>query len=110
VVIVSDALPTVKGSAFDVDPPGFTTVTVAVPAEAIELAGTDAVSWVVLTNVVVRADPFHCTVDPTRKPDPLTVSVKAGPPAAAELGERLEREGVGAAAVTVKATGLLLPA
>jgi hypothetical protein len=35
------------------------------------------------------ADPFHCTVDPVRKPEPFTVMLKADPPAVAELGERV---------------------
>ena len=40
----------VKVRAFDVPPPGegFTTVTEAVPAVAMSLAGTEAVNWVLL--------------------------------------------------------------
>ena len=44
------------------------------------LAGTDAVSRAVLTNVVVRAIPFHCTTAPVAKPPPLTVSGNAESP------------------------------
>jgi len=39
-----------------------------------------------LISVVGRADPFHWTTAPAENPLPLTVRVKAGPPAVAELG------------------------
>jgi hypothetical protein len=51
----------------------------AVPAPAAVLAGTAAVNCVAETNVVVRAVPFHSTVEVERKPVPLTVSVNAAP-------------------------------
>src|SRR3984893_7581947 len=75
--------------AFDVPPPGgaFTTVTEAVPAAAMSAAEMEAVTLVLLENVVVRDDPFQSTTEPETKFDPLTVSVKAGPPAVALLGE-----------------------
>lgn len=38
------------------------------------------------TNVVVRFDPFHRTMDWELKLVPLTVNVKALPPAVAEVG------------------------
>ena len=41
-----------------------------------------------LTNVVARFEPFHWTVVLETKPDPVIVSVKAGPPAMADVGER----------------------
>ena len=44
-------------------------------------------SLVALTNVVVRAVPFHRTTEPETKPSPLTVSVNAGPPTAALFGD-----------------------
>ena len=65
-----------------------TTVTCAVPAPAMSAAGIAAVSWLALTNVVVRVLPFHRTVAPLTKFVPVTVKVNAGPPAGAELGER----------------------
>jgi hypothetical protein len=40
--------------------------------------------------VVANADPFHSTVDPFTNPDPFTVNINAAPPAAAEIGLRLE--------------------
>ena len=49
----------------DFPPPGggLSTVTRAVPAEAMSNAGMPAMSWVLLTHRVVRSDPFHCTVE-----------------------------------------------
>src|SRR5262249_32365328 len=66
---------------------GLATVMEAVPATVMSLAGIWAVTRVLLTNVVPRGDPFHCTTDPGTKPEPSIVSVKAGPPAIAALGE-----------------------
>src|SRR4030095_9495748 len=82
-----DAVLIVKVSALEVPPPGFTTVTCAVPAALMSPAGIAAVSWVALTNVVVRAAPFHCTTEPETKLLPFTVSVNARPPAVALFGE-----------------------
>jgi hypothetical protein len=72
-----------------VPPPGgaFTTVTEAVPAVWMSAAEMEAISLVLLTNVVVRADPFQFTTEPETKFEPFTVRVKAGPPAVALLGE-----------------------
>lgn len=103
VVIVSDVLPIVNDSAFDVDPPGFTTVQVTVPAEAIRLAGIVQVVWVALTKVHARATPLHCTVDPLTNPVPFTVSTYGGPPAVTEAGLRRDMLGVGALMVNVAA-------
>ena len=49
---------------------------------------------------MVRFDPFHLTVEFETKLEPLTVKVKAGPPAIVELGLSVFR--IGAVAVTVK--------
>ncbi len=67
----------------------------AVPAVAIRAAGTAAVSWLALTNVVDSPEPFHRTADPETNPLPLTVSVKGGPPAVALAGIRDVRTRVG---------------
>ena len=83
-------------------PSGFTTLTLAVPIEAVRLAGIDAVSCVALTNAVANAFPFHCRIDPDTNPEPTAVSVRADPPAAAELGLRLLNVSV---AVIVNGTG-----
>src|SRR2546428_113092 len=74
----------------DVPPsgPDRTTVTDAVPTAARSEAGMAAVSRAVLTKVVVRVAPFHCTVSPRRKLPPFTVSVRPAPPTAALEGER----------------------
>src|ERR1700681_3858745 len=75
----------VKLIAFETVPPA-ASVEAGVPAVAIRLAGTAALNCVALIIVVARGDPFHCTVEPERNPVPVTVSVKAGPPAVTELG------------------------
>src|SRR5436189_228988 len=63
---VGDELFTVNVCAAEVPPPGagVTTVTCGVPAAATSAAAMAAVSWVALTNVVVRVAPFHLTVLP----------------------------------------------
>ena len=73
-------------SAFDVAPHGLTTVIEAVPGLAMRVADTVAVSCAEETNVVVRAAPFQFTVEVETKFVPLTVNVKLGPPAAAQVG------------------------
>src|ERR1035438_10015656 len=83
--------PMVKASAFDVAPSP-ATVMLAVPAVAMSAAGTLAVNWDALTNVVASGAPFHCTLELAVKPAPVTVRVKAAPPGAAALGLRLARE------------------
>src|SRR5579863_10167830 len=95
--------------AFEVPPPGvgFITVTLAVPAVLIALAGTLAWSTVPLTNVVVSWPPFQLTFDFETKLPPLTVSVKEGPPAKPVFGESEPILGTGL--LTVKVRPLELP-
>jgi hypothetical protein len=57
-----------------------------------------------LTKVVARSDPFQRTTDAETKLPPFTVSVKAAPPAVAEVGLRLLMFGTGFAAVIVNVT------
>jgi hypothetical protein len=102
----------VKVCALEVPPPGvgLKTVTLVVPAEAISAARIEAASWVDETYVVVRAVPFHLTTDPEMKLVPLTVSVKAEPPAVAELGLRLVVVGTGlSGTLIVKLCALEVP-
>jgi len=101
--MVKAAEETVNVRAFDVLPPGFATVTLAVPVEAMSLAGIAAVNWEALTNVVVRFAPFHLTAELETKFVPSTVNVKAGPPAVKVLGFRLISTGAPAATARVKA-------
>lgn len=75
-----------NGSALEAVLPGFTTVTLALPAFVIRLAGTAAVNCVPFTKVVESGEPFHCTVAPEAKLEPLTVSVNVGPPAVVPFG------------------------
>jgi hypothetical protein len=96
----------VKVRAFDVPPPGegSTTVAEAVPDVVISLAEIAAVNCALLTKVVVRALPFHCTVEPGRKLVPVTVSENAAPPAVADAGKRFEMTGTGCSPVPAKLT------
>jgi hypothetical protein len=86
--------------ALEVPPPGagLNTVTWAVPAAAMSVAGIDAVNWVEEINVVARSAPFQRTTEFVTKLVPFTVNVNAAPPAVAELG----------ASPLVVGTGLLL--
>jgi hypothetical protein len=70
-------------------------VMLAVPAAAMSAAGIAAVTCVLLTNVVARFEPFHCTVELLRRLVPFTVSVKAPPPAIAEDGFKPDIDGTG---------------
>jgi hypothetical protein len=58
-------------------------------------AGTVAVSFEALTNVVVREDPFQFTVAPETNPVPVTVKVNDGPPGAVAAGTIGFRKGTG---------------
>jgi hypothetical protein len=98
--MVKTAAETVNVRAFDVLPPGFAIVTLAVPGKATSVAGIAAVSWELLTNVVVRFEPFHLTVELETKFVPLTVKANAGLPAAAALGLMLVS--IGAEAETTR--------
>ena len=51
--------------------------------------------------MVVRFEPFHLTLDVGTNPLPLTVKVKLAPPAVADVGLMLEREGTGLKTVKV---------
>ena len=89
--------------AADAPPPGagFNTVIAAVPPAAMSMAGTTAVSCVPLTTVVASATPFHFTTVPATKFVPVSVSVKAAPPAFAVVGESIARTGCGLAVTPV---------
>jgi hypothetical protein len=84
----------------DVTAPGFSTVTLAVPGDAISVAEIEAVNWVVLIGLVGSEVPFHCTKELFTKPVPFTIKVNPADPAAAKPGDRLERA-KGAAAFIV---------
>jgi hypothetical protein len=62
-----------------------------------------------LTKVVVKVEVFQCTLEPETKFDPLTVSVKAGPPALALLGEIELIAGTGLLTVNVFAADVPPP-
>ena len=98
---------TASDSVPEAEPSGLITPIVRLPVEAMSLAGIAAVSCVLLTNVVVRFEPLTWTTDPLTKCEPLAVSVNAGPPAFAVLGEMLVS--VGGGTVTVKTRGVEVP-
>ena len=87
-LIAGNGLLTVNVFADDVPPPGpgFVTVTLIVAPVAMSVAGIEAVSVALLEKVVVRGAPFQFTTEVARKPEPFTVSVKAGSPAVALAG------------------------
>ena len=70
-------------TAPDSPPPGvgLKTVTFAVPAVAMSLAGMAAVSWVLETKVVGRGLPFQRTTAPLTKFVPVMVRVNPPLPA-----------------------------
>jgi len=70
----SDEAEIVKEAGAEVTPE-LETVIEAVPAEAMSGAEMAAVSWVALTNVVARGEPFQSTTEPFTKFVPLTVRV-----------------------------------
>jgi len=77
----------VKGRLFE-GPTSLVTLTNTVPAVAIRLESTEAVTSVMLTSVVGSGDPPHCTISDPSKFEPVTVRVKLVPPAVAALGLR----------------------
>jgi hypothetical protein len=96
-VVVGTGLFTVNVCAFEMPPPGagFVTVILNVPAVVRSLAGIVAVNLMLLTNVVVRADPAKLTTDVETKFVPFTVSVRVAAPAVALTGEMLVVVGTG---------------
>ena len=101
-MIVRTSAEMVKVTAFEMAPPGFATVMLAAPGAAMSDAGMAALSWVLVTKVVVRFDPFHLTTELERKLVPLTVNVKARPPANTVLGFMLVSTGVETETTRVK--------
>lgn len=86
----------VKAREFEVPPPGVKTVIAAFPPAPMLLAGIWAVSWPLLTNVVVWVLPFHCTTETGAKFEPFTVKVNAELPTMALPGESVVTLGVNA--------------
>ena len=82
--------------AFEREPSGLITETLAVPAVEMSDAVIVAVNWLSDANVVCRPKPFHLTVEPLTKLLPFTVSVKEGPPVVAYDGLTLVTVGWGA--------------
>ena len=87
-LVIGTGLLIVNVCAFEVPPPGagFATVMEAVPAVAISTAVIVAVSVVLETKMVARAEPLRSTVDDALKFVPVTVKVNCAPPASVEVG------------------------
>src|SRR5262245_66075782 len=75
--------------------PGSITVLCLHDAPPISVARIAAVTCVALTKVVVRGAPFQFATEPETKLLPLTVRVKAAPPAVALLGAKVVSTGTG---------------
>jgi hypothetical protein len=77
-VIVGAGSLIVNGNPLEMPPPGvgLETVTVPIPPAATSAAVMAACKVVLETNVVVRALPFHSTVEDAMKFAPVTVSMK----------------------------------
>ena len=103
-VMVGLRLSMVKVSALEVPPPGplVTTVTGTVPAVVTSDAEMEAVSLALLTNVVVKGEPFQFTREaPLTKFEPFTVRVNVALPAVLLVGEKVVRAGAGLLIVKV---------
>lgn len=103
---------TVNVWALEVPPPGagFTTVTADVVAVVRSDVRIAAVSVVIETNVVVRAEPSHRTEEEALKFVPVSVSVKPLLPAVVEVGEMLVVVGTGFETATVLLNTEVTPA
>lgn len=95
----------------DVPPPGagFTTVTLAVPADATSAAPIDPANWVELTKVVARGLPFQSIIELAINPVPFTVRVNAAEPAVAFDGDKDVMAGSGLGATTENVAALEVP-
>jgi len=96
-VSVGKGLLMVKVCGLEVPPPGvgLNMVTLTLAPAATSLAEIAAVNCVALTKVVVRPVPFQRTCELEMNFEPVTVSVKAAPPAFAPVGEMDVRVGTG---------------
>ena len=99
-----------KGTLFDTGPVGLATAIWPVPGLSRSPAGICAVSVVALTKLVLSDKPFHCTMAPLTKPDPVIVTDTEGLPAGADAGDRDDIENaVVTAAVTLIGTDIQDP-
>jgi len=112
-VVVGAGLLNVNGRESVVPPPplgdGVDTVTEAFPAVAMSSAGIVAFNWVEDTKVVGRSFVFHCTTESVTKLLPLTISVKAAPPAGRDVGLMLKIAGAGGLLIVKDRGGVEVP-
>jgi hypothetical protein len=95
------AIVSVRGTETPPPGDGLNIVTKIAPPAARSPTGTSAVTCVALTIVVVSATPFHFTTVPVTKFVPVSVNVKAAPPAFAVVGESKLKVGEGLLIVNV---------
>src|SRR6185437_10840911 len=79
----------VKITADEIAPVPLETLTKALPAVVMRLAGTSACKCVVSTKIVCsgcKVPAFHCTTELLVNPEPFTTNAKPGPPATVLLG------------------------
>ena len=89
---------TVKVIEVEVPPPGSGLKTVMATSPGVDSRSGEmrAVSSLVVSKVVGRSSPSHCTSEaPSTNPSPLTVMVRVESRDEEELGETLERAGTG---------------
>jgi hypothetical protein len=96
-VRVGTGLLKVNVTALDSPPAGagLETVTSAVPAVTMSLAGIAACNWVLLTKIVGRSLLFQRTTDAETKPLPVTVRLKPAEPAVMLEGDKEVSAGFG---------------
>jgi hypothetical protein len=100
-----DAGFTVKVTIFEVAAgEGLYTTILAVPVDAISVAGMVAASSVEERYMVVRSVPFQRTFEPDMKPDPVTLRVNWDPPAFVDAGLKVVMTGRGMLVVKVTAS------
>jgi len=101
-VMLGLGLSTTKASEPDTPPPGLGLVAVMrkVPALVRSVAGTEAISSLLVLKTVLRAEPFQFTVAPLTKFVPFTVNVKDLDPRSFVVGDN--EVSVGTGLLTVK--------
>lgn len=104
-VTVGDGFVTINGAVPEAPPPGCGLLTFisSVPAVVRSVAGSDTVSWVSLTYVVVRGLPFTVVTTPETKFVPVIVTFVLAEPISVAAGARVVTVGIGLSTCSVVA-------